>query len=496
MLDIPKQGRRLFQAFRGAQCTWKAFREHSRQGFSMSMLLTDSIKPSPGVAGVKAYSVPAHGAPIDLKLDANEGESPDARIIESLFETGGEVMRRYPSIKELQQILADHVKVPFENLVVTAGADDALDRLCRAILQPGKRLLLTNPSFEMLPRYARIMGAEIDEVSWWDGPFPVEDFVAQIKDNTAIVAVVSPNNPTGTVATLDELKAISAAAPNAVFLLDHAYVEFADEDLTHEALKLPNMIVVRTLSKAWGLAGLRTGYAIANTELLNWMRASGGPYAVSRPSIALAVARLKQDKDSAEKFLKQVKSDRKRLHDLFNRYNVEHTDSNGNFAFVTSDKAIWLRDALASVGIAIRAYPGHPELGRSLRITCPGDQQEADRLVNALHNALDPTHVIVDETCLSDEEKKAFVELEVEMKDKRTLLLGGHPAVDEPLSERHQSDRIWYVTSRIEDIEKYRKERVICLGYNDDGKKGTKTFCEAGAARMIESIQELKEILT
>ncbi len=437
------------------------------------------VAPSPGVAGVVAYSVPKHGAPIDLKLDANEGEAPAEDILRRIIELGPDVMRRYPDASALQALLAARFGADPARLIVTAGADDALDRLCRAVLAPGRRLLLTNPSFEMLPRYARIAGAEVDEVPWWSGPFPTAAFIAAIQPSTTLVAMVTPNNPTGTVAKLADLEALSAAAPNAIVLLDHAYVEFADEDFTKRALAMPNVVIARTLSKAWGLAGLRVGYAIGPAPVIGWMRASGGPYAVSRPSIALAAARIEADRGSERRFVAQVRADRALIHATLDELGVPHTASEANFAFVTDPRALWIRDALAGLGIAIRAYPGHPELGQSLRITCPGNAEQAARLEQGIRAAIRPETIVV-----------AFAPSD-DWRDASPI-----PAVRFPTPGDHitTTGPAWLVSDDPSKLSAARAAGMVPIGYDPEGNKA-KELTASGAARVLSRASDLKEIL-
>ncbi|MCC7391531.1 histidinol-phosphate aminotransferase family protein [Candidatus Sumerlaeota bacterium] len=416
----------------------------------MTTIAEAKIKPAPGIDGVKAYSVPKHPAPIDLKLDANEGGAPDAALLKRIQEIGPDVMRRYPDASAVQRLLAMRNGVEPANLIVTAGADDALDRLCRAVLAPGRELLLTNPSFEMLPRYARIAGASIREVKWWSGAFPTDEMLREIKPNTALIAMVSPNNPTGTVAIREDFARLAEAAPQAVILLDHAYVEFADEDMTSFALQFPNAIVARTLSKAWGLAGLRVGYAVsANEDLISWMRASGGPYAVARPSIALAAARIEADHGAMEKFVKQVRADRRALGGVLDELGVRHSASEANFVFITDSRALWIRDALASLGISIRAYSGDPVLGESLRITCPGDEIQCQRLVRALRTALKPSTQGADE---------------------------------------------WIVCHTLDEVRSARANGDVAIALVADRGK-TDEFLRAGAARVVTDIKEMETFL-
>lgn len=442
---------------------------------------TAQITPSPGVAGVKPYTVPRHRAPIDLKLDANEGEAPPAVLFQRLLELGPDIMRRYPSAVELQDALAGRLGLDSAQVILTAGADDALDRLCRAVLQPGKRLLLTNPSFEMLTRYAKLAGAEFDEVPWMEGPFPVEAFLERLTPETALIAVVTPNNPTGTVAAREVVGRLAAAAPHAIVLADLAYVEFADEDFTDFCLTFPNVVVTRTFSKAWGLAGLRVGYALGPTEYIGWMRAAGGPYAVSRPSLALALARLEADEGESARFISQVREDRDRLHRLLDDLGVVHTDSQANFAFAVSEKCLWIRDALAGLGIAVRAYPGHPTLGNALRITCPGDRKECDRLLHGIETAMRPKFLAVDVTT---EEGRSLASALADVASARRIDIY-HSEGD---VTTHKGAG-WVLTSRREAIASARSNGLVPLGL------GRVDLEEFGAARMISTINDLEAIL-
>lgn len=353
------------------------------------------VKPTAGVAGIAPYSVPRHPAPTDLKLDANEGEAPSADLLRLVAEKGPDLMRRYPDASALQAHLARRIGVAKECLIVTAGGDDSLDRLCRSILQPGVELLTTDPGFEMLPRYARLAGAGVREIEWKPGAaFPTDAMIAAVRPETRLVAFVSPNNPTGAVGTADDLRRLSAAAPHAIILADLAYIEFADEDLTPVALSLPNVVIVRTLSKAYGLAGLRVGYAIGPTEVIGWMRAAGGPYAVARPSIAIAMARLERNDGGMERFVAQVRADRARISKELEAVGARVYGSQGNFVFAELEDPLWLRDIMAGLGISIRAYPGHPRLAHALRITVPGNAAECDRVVRAIRAAYAPQAIL------------------------------------------------------------------------------------------------------
>ncbi len=224
---------------------------------------------------------PPPGA-IALKLDGNEGSLPALDLMVDALRGGGpELLRRYPDATALEAALGRRWGVQPARVLVTAGADEAIDRCCRAFLPAGATMLVAEPSFEMLDRYAALAGGELVAVPWAPGPFPTAAMLERLDERTALIAIVSPNNPTGEVATIEDVRRLAGAAPGALVLLDHAYVEYADEDLTAPALTLPNVVVTRTFSKARGLAGCRVGFALGAPAVIAALRAAGGPYPVA-----------------------------------------------------------------------------------------------------------------------------------------------------------------------------------------------------------------------
>ena len=338
------------------------------------------IEPNPSLKGVSAYRSPGAAIKADLRLDGNEGAGP-------------EDVRRYPDPRPLEESLAQKLGVDPRRVLVTAGGDEALDRICRAYLAPGRELIQPAPTFEMIARYARLAGAEVVSVPWPQGNYPTDEVISRINPRTRVVCVVSPNNPTGAVARPDDLERLCAAAPQAILLVDLAYTEFADDDLTGTALSLPNAVVVRSFSKAWGMAGLRVGYAAGPGEIIDCLRAAGGPYAVSRPSLALVAERLP---GGVERFVDAIKKEREELRGLLQSLGAEPLPSQANFVLCRFKNANWVHAGLAALGILVRHFPGRPELEGCLRITCPGDPEAFARLDQALRVTLSPQGLLFD----------------------------------------------------------------------------------------------------
>ena len=339
-----------------------------------------ALRPAERVSGVSAYRVPRHPAPVDLDLRGNEGAVPDPGLLEAI--QGAPVLRRYPDVGGLQRRLADRFGIGPERVLVTAGGDDALDRLCRAVLEPGRTLLLPSPGFEMTRRYAALAGADIQEIPWPGAAFPVEAVLDALGPETGLVALTTPNNPTGAVISAADIETIAAAAGEvgAVVLLDLAYVEFADSDPTALALATDNVVVVRTVSKAWGLAGIRVGYALGPASVLAWMAAAGAPYAVSAPSLALAEAALESGDEPMQAFTSAVRGGRAALSDALRDAGCAVVPSEANFVFARSERSAWLADGLAGLGIGVRTFPCRAGLEDALRWPCP-TAMGRDRLV-------------------------------------------------------------------------------------------------------------------
>lgn len=351
------------------------------------------VRPNPVVAGLTPYSPQRLDIPTDLVLDANEALAPDPQLGARF---AGVAVNRYPATARLEARLAGRLGIAPERVLVTAGADDALERALRTVCAVGRRAVLTTPSFAMLPRYARLAGAEVVEIPWWSGEYPVEQVLEASAGDTAAIAVVSPNNPTGSAISREAFARLAEARPESLILLDHAYAEFADEDLTAFALAWPNVLVFRTFSKMWGAAGLRVGYVAGHRRVVGWMRSVGQPYAVSAPSAAAILDLLEAPPVRAEAQIARIRRERRELGERLRGLGVEVLDSEGNFLLCRPLDALDLHRRLASLGIGVRRFPGHPTLEPWLRITLPGDDGACHRLHSALAAALAPEAVLFD----------------------------------------------------------------------------------------------------
>ncbi len=352
--------------------------------------------PASRLCGLKPYAPARPHLPIDLWLDANEGPLISSSA-QSLFASiTPDDLRRYPDSRPLEAQLAATWGIDAQRVVVTNGADDAIDRACRAFLEPGRALLTHTPSFEMITRSARLCDAGVHQIGWIDEPFPLAAFLEAITPGTGLIALVSPNNPTGGLIPLEAIQAIARAAAGcgAAVLVDLAYVDFASHDPTGVLLTAPNVVLTRTFSKAMGLAGLRIGFAMASPNVASLLRTVGGPYPVASTSLKAASA-AHANRVDAEAYLARVRAERTALFDLCTELGATPMESHANFLAVTFRGAPFVHSALGSLGIAVRRFSA-PLLENTLRITIPGEEKAFSRLGAALKSTLAPEAILFD----------------------------------------------------------------------------------------------------
>lgn len=423
------------------------------------------------VRGGSAYQVPAHPAPLDLDLRGNEGALPDPGLFAHLRSV--ELLRRYPDTRPLREVCAAHFGVAPERVLITAGGDDGLDRLCRATLEPGRDLLMPTPGFEMTRRYAALAGAQVRAPEWPGARFPVEACLEALDEGVGLTALTTPNNPTGAVIGRADLEALITRAQQlgSVVLVDLAYVEFADEDPTAWALEYENVVVLRTLSKAWGLAGLRVGVMLGHPKVLGWMAAAGAPYAVAAPSLALAQAAVEQMATLKEGFVAQVRSERLQVAAALEAAGCAVVPSQANFVFARSPRAAWLADGLAGLGIGVRSFPGQAGLEDALRVALPPTEADGARLRAALRTWAQPSALLVD----------AGVSLKAPLPVRC-----GVPAGDLAGG--------WVLSADPARIAEARRCALLPVGLRSPSVPQEALFA-AGAARVLERPEQILELL-
>ncbi len=333
-----------------------------------------------------------------LRLDRNEGPPLDAAAASLLGPIALEDARRYPSAEGLEKQLAERAGVDRRRVLVTAGGDEAIDRVCRSTIRAGDRVSLHTPTFEMIEWFTGQAGAIIEATNWRTGAFPLDRFLSTIDDRTRLVALVSPNNPTGTVIGPRDIRAVAerAASVGAVTLVDLAYIEFTAEDPTRALVDLPGVAIVRTFSKMYALAGMRVGWIAGDLDLVERARAAAGPFPTSGVSLAAASRALALPDVWTRDRAERVRCERSSLADVFRARGIAVTDSQANYVCAImpgADAAATFARTLAYLGVLVRTWPSRPGADDLVRITCPGDSADLARLIGAVNAALDTPYV-------------------------------------------------------------------------------------------------------
>lgn len=359
--------------------------------------LVDLVRPD--LRGFGGYrSARSESLAGEVWLNANESAWANAA------DEGG-ACRRYPDPqpRALVDALAGLYGVPADTLVVGRGSDEAIDLLVRALCVPGRdAVLATPPVFGMYAVSARLQGARLVDVPLVEGDagfaIDAEAIVAAARTQGAkVVFLCSPANPTGQAIGRDTVSAIAAALDGvALVVVDEAYAEFASVEGDGEsggALPLRarhrNLAVLRTLSKAHGLAAARVGCAILDPALARVLRACQAPYPLPAPCIALALAALQPAALAQTRArIDTVRAERERLRARLAKLpDVRRVyASDGNFLLVRFAGAQAAFDALLAAGVVVRDQRGAPALGDALRITI-GSPAQNDRVLAALGDA-------------------------------------------------------------------------------------------------------------
>jgi histidinol-phosphate aminotransferase len=320
----------------------------------------------------------------ELRLDANEGRPclPPERLA-ALVDS--ETLRRYPDSKPLEAALSARLGLPPERVIATAGADDAIDRAIRSFGRAGATVLSTAPAFGEYAAAAARSGSRFVSVPRApDGPLPLAALLAAIRaERPALVVVASPDNPGGGTISLGELREL--ASPGAPLLFDVAYSDFDEGREVYEAAaSVPGVIATGTFSKAYGLAGLRAGWAAGSEKDIAALRSFGPPFALSTFSAAAALAALESGQVARAAFIAEVRRERPILQAALAAAGARTWPSRANFVTAYVPDAAAFAVALASEGIRIRTWKDNPGTERLIRITCPGDGEDFGLLLAAL----------------------------------------------------------------------------------------------------------------
>lgn len=327
--------------------------------------------------------------PVELDLSDNTnqwGAHPGA--VRALAGAAGDGLARYPELyaDELREAVAQRLGITADCITTGCGSDDVLDSIYRATReQDGDFVSVATPTFSMALPLARMNGMKARTIPWARA---LEAPEALLEGDPALVYVCRPNNPTGHMAPTSWLEELitKAGKGGPMILVDEAYVDFAGESFAGVARWEPRLIVSRTMSKAFGLAGLRVGYAVAAPETALEIEKSRGPYKVSRVAAAAAAAALRDEEGWVDATVAECLENRDRLWESLVERGLDPKKSFANFILYRSPTGDAKADALAlrARGVAVRPFPGAWDGGGdALRVTV-GPWSNMERFLDAL----------------------------------------------------------------------------------------------------------------
>ena len=316
-----------------------------------------------------------------VKLDANEGNKD---LFKDLIKDIGDdfYLNLYPddNYTQLKEAIVNYIGCKIENISVGNGSSELLDLCVKTFVDTNELILSLDPTFSMYSIYAKIVNSRyIGAGEGNDFTINVDDVIKSIKENDPKLTIIcNPNNPTGTIIKRDDVLRIVKSTDNVV-IVDEAYMEFSNESVVDEIENYDNLIVVKTMSKAFSMAGIRTGYLIANEELVKTIEKVRPPYNLNSISALLATKALKQ-KEKMLSYVENLKVEREKIYEKLIDMGVKAYKSGANFVFFSSPIDN-LAEKLIDNDVLIRKFGG--KLDNYYRVTV-GSPKENEAFLNAM----------------------------------------------------------------------------------------------------------------
>jgi len=332
-----------------------------------------------------------------IKLSSNEnplGPSPKVvRAIVGELEAGNLNLSVYPweqNEEALREEIARYVGVDVSRIVLGAGIDGVLDTLVKIFIGTGDEALIPIPTFSLYESLVKVAGGTpryLPRIKGADYAVSVEDLTEACTERTRMIFLSSPNNPTGNCIAEDDVRTLAESVPRAMVIIDEAYVEFAEASLVN--LVDPendhdNVLVLRTFSKAFGLAGLRVGYAVAPEWLVSIYKKVTMPFTVNNVALTAAIATLK-DNEHLRRSIELVKTGRPYLEqNLQGLFKVYPSEANFVLVDVSPKKSYEVCEELEKNGVTVRDCASFRGAGDSLIRISVGTREQNEKVVNAL----------------------------------------------------------------------------------------------------------------
>jgi len=286
----------------------------------------------------RPYVPPAEGRADKLRLDFNENTLGCSRAVRrALAKLTPERLSMYPEYAAASRRIARYFGQRGAEMLLTNGVDDALHLLCDTFVDPHSRILVCEPTFSMYRFYAQIANARIVALHYDAAMrFPIDDALTALRPGKSaprIFFLANPNNPTGTLVSAEALSGILRVARRTAVVVDEAYAEFSGMTVLRWTRRYPNLIVLRTFSKAAGLAALRLGCIFARPNVISWLRRAASPFSVNAAALVAAEAAI-QDRRALRRYVDEVTLAREEFARALARLGITSYSSAANFILV------------------------------------------------------------------------------------------------------------------------------------------------------------------
>ncbi|GGH02933.1 histidinol-phosphate transaminase [Silvibacterium dinghuense] len=338
----------------------------------MSEIVSSVAAPEPRalVKKIKEYHPPL-GDRSGIRLDFNENTfACSPKVLDALQRVTRGDLTRYPERTPVEAIVAAKLGIQPSQALLTNGVDEAIHVLCQAYLDKDDELLLPVPTYTMYGVYASATEGRLVEVpAGEDFQFPLEALLARITPKTKLIAIANPNSPTGQVISREDILKVVAAVPHAMVLIDEAYYHFYGQSVMDLVGRVPNVIVARTFSKVYGLAGLRLGLLAADESAMQWLRRVISPYSVNALALACLPPALEDDA-YLDWYVNEVRQAREKFTVALTRMGVRWWPSQANFVLTNiGAKHAAFSKAMHARGVLVRDRSSDPGCDGCVRIT-------------------------------------------------------------------------------------------------------------------------------
>jgi histidinol-phosphate aminotransferase len=347
------------------------------------------IRARPGVEELERYVAPLEGRRGMLRLDFNENTiGPSPAVVEAIRALPPEAYATYPEYAGLELAFAEHLGIAEKNVAAFNGADAAIRAVFDAFGEPHRTFLTTRPTFGYYRPCAAIAGMSNVSVPYEpDLSFPFEAIARELDHKPRICLICNPNNPTSTLIEPSRIIDFASSHPDTLFVVDEIYAQYTGKSVLPEAIRVPNLLALRSLSKSTGMAALRIGFACGPSELVERAFRVTGPYDINSFAVVAAKAAL-SDMAHTEAYVAEVAAAKAWTVGELERLGVRYFSQGGNYLLVWPGPDVArVETELRGRGILVRSMAGKPLIGGSFRLTI-GTHEQMRRFVPAFEAVL------------------------------------------------------------------------------------------------------------